>query len=128
MTLLHEVDGLTAAGVMHRRLSTVPAAATVGDVRDYFAASSSRQLAVMVDGSRYVGSIAAGGISEDVDASAPAIDHATYGPVIDERADASVARDLALEQPSRRLPVIDDGGVLVGIVAINHRLDGFCGT
>jgi CBS-domain-containing membrane protein len=128
MTLLHEVHGLTAADVMHRRVSTVPAAATVGDVRDYFAASSSRRLAVVVDGSRYAGSIAREAIAEDVDPSAPATDHATYGPLVDERADASVARDMALDQPSRRVPVVDDGGLLVGIVAINQRLDGFCGT
>jgi CBS domain-containing protein len=128
MTLLNEIDGLTAASVMHRNASTVPATATVGDVRAYFAASSSRRLAAMVDGSRYVGSIAPTAIGEDVDASAPAVDHATYGPVVDVQASAAVARDLALDQPSRRLPVIDGGGDLVGIVAINQRLDGFCGT
>lgn len=128
MTLLNEVDGLTAANVMHRHASTVPATATVGDVRAYFAASSSRQLAAIVDGSRYVGSITSTAIAEDVDASAPAVGHATYGPVVDAQTSAVVARDLALDQPSRRLPVIDDGGDLVGIVAINRRLDGFCGT
>jgi CBS-domain-containing membrane protein len=128
VTLLHEVDGLTAASVMHRHFSTVPVTATVADVRAYFAASSSRQLATIVDGARYVGSIAPTTIAEDADASAPAADHATYGPVIDAQASAIVARDLALDQPSRRLPVINEGGELVGIVAINRRRDGFCGT
>jgi CBS domain-containing protein len=128
MTLLNEVDGLTAAGVMHRHVTTVPVTATVADVRTYFAASSSRRLAPIVDGSRYVGSITPTAIADDVDASAPAVDHATYGPVVDVHASAIVARDLALDQPSRRLPVIDAGGELVGIVAINRRLDGFCGT
>jgi CBS domain-containing protein len=29
---------------------------------------------------------------------------------------------------SSRLPVVDPGGRLVGIIAINSRRDGFCGT
>ncbi len=128
MTLLDQVDGLTAADVMHRHLTTVPATATVGDVRDYFAVSPSRQLAAIVDGLRYVGSIAPTAIGEDVDASASALEHATYGPVVDAQTSAIEARDMALNQPSRRLPVIDEGGELVGIVAINRRLDGFCGA
>jgi hypothetical protein len=38
-----------------------------------------------------------------------------------------VARDLALREPTLRLPVLDEGR-LVGIVAINARRDAFCGT
>ena len=128
MRLLEEVDGLTAANVMNRHVTTVPVTATVGDVRDYFGVNSSRRLAAIVDGSRYVGSIVPDALVEDVDASAPAVDHATYGPVVDERADATVARDMALEHPSRRVPVVNESGELVGIVAIKQRLDGFCGT
>ena len=128
MTQLDAVDGLTAANVMHRHVTTVPVTASVGDVRDYFAVSSSRRLAAIVDGLRYVGSIGRAAIVEDVDASAPAVDHATYGPVVDAHASAIEARDLALDQPSRRIPVVDEGGRLVGIVAINRRRDGFCGT
>jgi hypothetical protein len=44
MRLVSEVDGLTAADVMHQRLSSLPASATVGELREYFAQSSSHRL------------------------------------------------------------------------------------
>ncbi len=50
MTLLTELDGLSAADVVHPRLTSLPASATVAEVRDFFAASSSRRLAVFTDG------------------------------------------------------------------------------
>jgi hypothetical protein len=39
------VDGLTVQSVMHAQLTALPATATIGDVRDYFAASTSGRLA-----------------------------------------------------------------------------------
>jgi CBS domain-containing protein len=78
---------------------------------------------VLVDGERYMGAIAASAIP---DASA-SLDYATLEPTIHASAPAEVARDLALRQASLRLPVVDEGR-LVGIVAINARRDGFCGT
>jgi CBS domain-containing protein len=128
MTRLSEVDGLTAADVMHQRLSSLPASVTVGEVREYFAASASRQLALIVDGERYVGSIPASAIPDELDANAAAAGYATRGPTIDPQASAADARDLALADPSRRLPVVDAAGTLVGIVAIDKQLERFCGA
>ncbi|MCW2953591.1 MAG: hypothetical protein JWQ48_2761 [Conexibacter sp.] len=128
MTLLSDVAGLTAADVVHRRLSNLPVSVTVGEMREYFAASSSRRLAVLVDGDRYAGSIAAATLTDEIDAAAPAADYASHEPTIDPRASAVAARDLALAQPSRRLPVVDDAGTLVGIVAIDQQLERFCGA
>ncbi len=128
MRQLREVDGLTAADVMHRQLSTLPATTNVGELRAYFAASTSHRLALVVDGTRYVGAIGAGEIPEEVDAAVSVGDIAQRGPTIDPRAAAAGARDAALEHPNQRLPVVDEAGTLLGIVAINRDREGFCGT
>jgi CBS-domain-containing membrane protein len=123
---LAEVDGRTAADVVHRRMTTLPASATVGDLRAYFAESESHHLAVLVDGARYVGSLTPADLPAD-DAAAAA-DFARPGPTIAASTPAGAARDAALADPSARLPVVDADGALVGVVAINDARDGFCGT
>ena len=123
-----EVDGLTAADVVHRRLSTMPASTTVGDVRAFFASSTSHHVALLTDGERYVGAIEAGSIADDADPSAPAAGHVAPAPTIEPVAPAATARDIAMAQPSLRLAVVDGDGTLVGIVAITSARDGFCGT
>jgi len=124
---LLDVDGLTA-GDLATRASALPVDSTVGALRDYFAASSSRRLAVIVDGARYVGAIAREDIADGVDGGARAADFAQREPVIEAARSGREARDAALESPSARLPVIDRHGVLVGVVALNRDRDGFCGT
>jgi Mg/Co/Ni transporter MgtE len=127
MRQIADVDGLTAADLMHRRLTTLPATATVGELRSYFAESASHKLALIVDGERYVGSVAADAVGETAD-DAPAAGLARREPVVRDDAPAEQARAAALADPCARLPVVDAGGRLVGIVAINHARDGFCGT
>jgi CBS domain-containing protein len=128
MTQLDEVQGLTAVDLVHRRISSTDADVTVGELRDYFAASSSRRLAVLVDGGRYVGSVTADAISDDVGAELPATEVARLGPTAAAQMPAAAARDLAMEQPSHRLPVVDDDGLLVGVIAVNAAKNEFCGT
>ncbi len=127
MRQIADVDGLTAADLMHRRLTTLPATATVGELRAYFAESTSHKLALIVDGERYVGSVAAGTVDAAA-ADAPVADLARRKPVVRADAPAAEAQAAALADPSGRLPVIDEAGRLVGIVAINRARDGFCGT
>src|SRR3954470_5509421 len=114
------LEGRTAADVIHRRISTMPAATTVGELRAYFAESDSRQLALLVDGDRYVGSVSRADLPADAEASAPAAGFVQAGPVIAPTAPAREAWEGALAQPSARLPVVDDDGALVGVVAINR--------
>jgi hypothetical protein len=125
---LADVDGLSAADLIHNRTSTLPGAATVGDLRAYFAESDSRQLALLVDGDRYVGSVGRDELPADAQASASAAGFAQRGPVIEASRSARDAKEVALAAPSGRVAVLDAGGALVGIVALNHRRDGFCGT
>jgi CBS-domain-containing membrane protein len=127
MRTLDDVAGLTAADLMHRRITTLPASATVGELRAYFAQSTSHKLALLVEGERYVGSLEPPALQGAPDADAAARFSALTDTVAPD-VPADVARDRALAMASSRLPVVDEAGVLVGIIAINHRRDGFCGT
>ena len=127
MRTLEDVAGLTAADLMHRRITTLPASATVAELRAYFAESSSHKLALLVDGERYAGSLVASALDGAPDASA-ASEFAAAGDTIAPEVPADVARERALAMASSRLPVVDAEGRLVGIIAINHARDGFCGT
>lgn len=127
MTWPANLGDLTAADVMHRHLTTLPADTTVAELRAYFAASASRQLAVIADDGRYVGSVERSALPDTADATSPAAGHAVRYPTIGPRATGREARDQGLGEASRRVPVVDDAGALLGIVAINHGLDGFCG-
>jgi Mg/Co/Ni transporter MgtE len=127
MRRIGDVDGATAADLMHSRLTALPATATVGELRAYFYASASHKLALIVDGERYVGSVAPDALGDAAD-DAPAAGLARREPVVRVDAPAAQAEAAALAEPSDRLPVVDEAGRLVGIVAINHARDGFCGT
>jgi Mg/Co/Ni transporter MgtE len=121
-------DGLTVQAVMHAQMSTLPPNATIGDVRDYFAASTSRRLAFVVDeDGRFAGSLTPADVA-DGNAERPASDIAERGPTVTPDEPAVTGRDLALRTDARRVPVIDAGGRLVGVVAVTGDLQSFCGT
>jgi len=123
---LDEATGVMAADIMHRHLTTLPASTTIPELREYFAASGSRRLALFVDGERYAGCLMRDDLPED-DGAALA-DHLSREPVARASEPAELARDKALAHPSRRAAIVDDAGALVGIVAINRARDGFCGA
>jgi len=127
MRTLEDVNGATAADLMHRRITTLPASATVAELRAYFAESTSHKLALLVDGERYVGSLEPPALDGAPD-SAVASDFAVRGDTVEPDVPADVARERAMAMASSRLPVVDADGRLAGIIAINSRRDGFCGT
>jgi hypothetical protein len=55
---IDEADELTVADIIHAKFTALPATATIADVRDWFAASTSRRQAFVADDGRYVGSAA----------------------------------------------------------------------
>jgi CBS domain-containing protein len=127
-TRLDEAGGLTVADITHAKFTALPATATVGDVRAWFAASTSRRQAFVADGERYVGSLTPADVAQDVDAARPAVEVAQAGPTVAPEAPATTGRDLALLTEARRVPVVDGDGRLLGVVAVTGDLQSFCGT
>jgi CBS domain-containing protein len=127
-TSIGDATGLTVADVINKRFAALPASATVGDVRDWFAASSHRRMAILANEGRYIGSLAPVHVADDVDAARPAAEVAQHGPTIAPDAPASAGEELALLTDARRVPVVDRDGRLLGIVSVTEDLTGFCGT
>jgi CBS-domain-containing membrane protein len=127
-TRVDDAAGLTVAEVIHKRFTTLPADATIGEVGEWFAASSSRRMAVLADDGRYAGSLTPADVGGDLDASRPAVDVAKDGPTIAPDAPARAGEELALLTDSRRVPVVDRDGRLLGILSVTGDLTSFCGT
>ena len=125
---IDEADGLTVADITHIRFSALPATATVADVRAWFQESTSRRLAFVADGERYLGSLTPADVEGDADDDRPAVEVAQDGPIVSPEAPATTGRDLALQTDSRRVPVVDADGRLLGVVAVTGDLQSFCGT
>ena len=129
-TKLEEAASLTVADVVHRKFSTLPADATIGAVRDWFAASTSRRMAFLADGERYLGSLTRDDVDVDgdLDPGAPAAGVAHAGPTVRPEAPASEGEQLALRTDARRVPVVDGDGRLLGVVSVTEDRQAFCGT
>ena len=128
-TRIDEAEGLTVADVTHAKFTALPATATVGDVRAWFAASTSRRQAFVADGPRYAGSLTPADVDADVDSDRLAVEVAQQdGPTVAPDAPATTGRDLALLTETRRVPVVDSDGRLLGVVAVTGDLQSFCGT
>jgi len=124
---IDEAGGLTVADITHAKFTALPASATIGEVRDWFAASTSRRQAFVADDGRYVGSLTPQDLA-DADPAQPAVEVAQDGPTVSPGATAAEGRDLALLTESRRVPVVDDDGMLLGVVAVTGDMQSFCGT
>jgi CBS domain-containing protein len=127
-TRVDDAASLTVAEVIHKRFTTLPASATIGEVSDWFAASSSRRMAILAEDGCYAGSLAPADVSGDLDLTRPAVEVATHGPTIGPDAPARAGEELALLTDARRVPVVDGEGRLLGILSVTGDLTSFCGT
>ena len=127
-TRISDAEGMTAESVMHARFSALPATATIGEVREWFAASTSRRVAFIADDGRYAGSLTPAHVADEIDPARPAVEVAEQGPTVAPGAPATTGRDLALLTSARRVPVVDAAGRLLGVVAVTDDLQSFCGT
>jgi CBS domain-containing protein len=122
--------GLSARDVMHAQTSALDPRTTVAQARAYFAASTSRRLAIVARDGRYVAALTPADLdgADDGDPARPAIELAPPRPTVGPQASATLARDLAAATDTRRVPVVDDDGRYLGIVSLNRGLEWFCGT
>ncbi|MGN6871873.1 MAG: CBS domain-containing protein [Solirubrobacteraceae bacterium] len=127
-TPVEEATQLSAADVIHKRFSALAADSTVAQVRDWFAASSHRKIAVLADNRRYAGSLTREDLDDESDPLRPAADFARPGPTVTPEAPALTAHQLAIAAPALRVPVVDHDGNLIGVVGVTDDLAGFCGT
>jgi CBS domain-containing protein len=127
-TPLEDAMALTVADVVHERFSALPVDATIAEVRDWFATSSRRRLAVLADHGRYAGSLTRDDVGGDLDPLRPAVDLASPGPTVTPEAPAQTARELAIATPVLRVPVVDHDGTIIGVVGITEDLAAFCAT
>ena len=109
---------MTVADVMHGGFPTMPPSATIGEARAWFAASSSRRLAIVARRRRYVGSLTPADIPGDAAPDLPVGRVARAGPVVAPDAPAETGLRIVLAGDARRVPVVDGDGRVCGILAV----------
>ena len=112
------VEGLTVADVMHANCESLPPSATVGDLREWFAHSASRRLALIAADGRYVGSVGRADVEDDTPPARPVAEVAQIGRTLLPQAPAAEGRDLLRRTAARRVPVVDHDGYLLGVLAM----------
>jgi len=127
-TPLDQATELTAAEVIHKRFSALPADATVAEVRDWFAASAHRRMAFLADHGRYAGSLVRDDLRSDLDPAGPAARLARHGPMIAPEAPAHAGYTLAVANEALRVPVVGGDGTLIGVIGVTDDLLAFCGS
>jgi CBS domain-containing protein len=120
-----DVDGLTVADVMHADVTSMPATATLGELRAWFAAGASRRLAVIADDGRYAGALTRADAATDAADDVPALEAASGRLTIAPSAPAAAGRDLALASETRRIPVVGEDGHFHGVLAVTSDLRHF---
>ena len=127
-TRLDEAGGLSVADVTHSKVSALPVDATAGQVREWFAKSESRRMALLSDDGRFAGYLVPDDLPATVDPGRPAAELARLEPTVSPSDPARRGEEIALSTAARRVPVVDGDGRLLGIVAVTTDLEGFCGT
>lgn len=116
----------TVAGAMLPRPKTLPADATVAEVRRLFERPAMRTV-LLVDGSAFRGAIERSDLPESAPGEARAIDYA--GPLEAIGPDASIAEALGrlAQRDEQRLVVLDaDGTTLLGLLCLTGGGSAFC--
>jgi CBS domain-containing protein len=113
--------------VMVSRPKTLPAAATVAELRAQFA-NPKVQTALLADGPRFAGAIAPEELPADAPDDAPARDYArTDVPTLQPGATMAEALDLLDRRGDHRLVVLgDDGTTLMGLLCLDKTGTSFC--
>jgi CBS domain-containing protein len=119
-------DAQVAADLMLADPKTLPADATVAEVREQLA-NPKVQAVLLADGPKFRGAVTA--IPAQAAGTEVALAYAEADPdVISPDAPAATAFERAHANPHRRVIVLDDQHNLVGLLCLNARRTGFCQT
>lgn len=98
---------------------------TVGELRDWFAVSASRRLAVIADDGRYAAALAPGDVDPGAPGDRPALELARDRPTLAPGLPAADGRDRVLASDARRIPGVDGAGRFLGGLAVTSDLRHF---
>ena len=118
-------EGAVVADVMLRDPKTLPADATVGQVRELLERPSV-QMVLLADAGVFAGAVTElpPGVADD----ALALDVADSSPsTLGPTESAATAFELAARLPHRRVVVLDEQRKLLGLLCLNEARTRFCG-
>lgn len=111
---------------MMLRPKTIPAAATVGDLRAVFA-SDHVHMALLTDGDRLVSSVDRDDVAQELADHFPArLLGRLSGRVVSDDTPLCVAKGLLDATSRRRLAVVDGQDRLLGLLCLKRTRNGFC--
>ena len=119
-------EGQVAADLMLRDPKTLPAGATVDDVRAQLA-NPKVQMVLLAEHGKLRGAVT--DLPATARADEAALDYADTNPeTIGPDTGAFAAFGRAAASPHRRVIVVDDDGALLGLLCLNPTRTRFCGT
>jgi CBS domain-containing protein len=122
-----EAEELTVGEAMLSRPKTLPANATVGEVRRAFSANTMRMV-LLVDGGAFAGALVRGDLPDTADDAEPASAYAsTDAPRVAPGVPVREALGRIEGADEGRLVVVDDDGVtLRGLICLKRAADTLC--
>ena len=120
------LTGLTVNDVMVAAPKTMPPTATVADARAFFA-DDHLHMALITRRGRLLGTLVRSDLAELGDDAAPALSRSRLdGRSVALHEPAEEVRVRLIRHGQRRLAVVDDTGLLAGLVCLKRKLTGFC--
>jgi CBS domain-containing protein len=120
------LTGLTVEDVMVSAPKTMRPTATVADARAFFD-DDHVHMALIATSGRLLGTLVRADLADLGDDALPALTRShLHGRSVALHEPAEDVRVRLIEHGQRRLAVVDDAGVLAGLLCLKRRLTGFC--
>lgn len=120
------LTGLTVEDVMVTAPKTLPPTATVADARELFA-DDHVHMALIATRGRLLGTLVRADLTDHDDDAVPALSRSRLrGRSVALHEPAEDVRVRLIRHGLRRLAVVDDSGLLAGLLCLKRKLTGFC--
>jgi CBS domain-containing protein len=124
-----DAAGRPVRDVMYLQPKTLPAATTVGELREQFERRRGLRTALITDGDEFLGAIGRDDLEPAAGDDEPAADYARRDIEAigaDEPAEAALERLDGVERGHRLVVLSGDGRTLLGLVCLNSARTHFC--